>query len=483
RGVKDFEGGNSLVFVTSYREWDSQQKQHNDEHGGTYSIFANQPEIQKTTDIEVRLISPTGQFWEYLVGVYAHFRDSEFIQQSQLLAPGCLYSRNTEGRVNSGAIADTTEARSGCVGWWRNDFWQQDTTSYAGFGQVTANVTDAWSLIGGLRVTRDDKDAFKTVRNFGPDTPQNGFGASFGTNAFDDQVDNTETTWAFSARYLPTGDGDSAGRFMTFGRVAKGYKSPGINARPIRFAVIPTKFGPEESLNYEVGFKSTWLDQRATFNVTLFYSEFKELQQIVSNPASDPTGALGTFVQNAGELEHKGVEIEYDALATDWLRFFGALTYLDSEFKDFDGTVCPQLGDVPASVANPALCDQTGLPNIRTPKWRMNHSVEVSGLFAGTGYGWFGRLSGIWVDDHYVSADRDFRSFQESFWIWNMSAGINSASGKWRAQFWMKNMDNEFWKRGIGNGAVPGNQGIRGSKVAYFGPPRTLGLEFIMTFD
>ena len=481
RGIKDLASGHAIEFVVSHRRWDSDQKQENDEHGVDYSIFANQPEIQRSYDVEVRLSSPTEERLQYLVGAYAHIRNSDFTQQSQLLGPGCLYSRNTETAVSRGLVEDTPEGRANCVGWWRNDYWEQDTTSYAAFGQLSASVTDTLDLIAGARVTRDEKEAFKIVRRFGGDTPQNGLGRSFGTNSFDEEVSNTETTWALSARYLPD-QGAAAGRFMAFARVAKGYKAPGINARPIRFPTIPTNFGPEESTNYEAGFKSTWLDRRILFNLTAFYSEFAELQQIVSNPAADPTGALGTFVQNAGELEHQGIEIEYEVLATDWLRVFGALAYLDSEFKEFEGTPCPAIGDVPRNALNPVLCDQTGLRNVNTPELRMNHTVEVTRPVTQT-RSWFLRVSGLFTDDYYVTSDRDERGFQESHWIVNASTGLEGGSGRWRASLWVNNVGDEMWIRGLGNGAVPGNQGIRGSKVAYFGAQRTYGVEFTMTFD
>ena len=48
----------------------------------------------------------------------------------------------------------------------------------------------------------------------------------------------------------------------------------------------------------------------------LFQNNFDDLQQIASNPASDPTGAVGTFVQNAGELDHTGL---------NWNIFFSPL--------------------------------------------------------------------------------------------------------------------------------------------------------------
>lgn len=483
RGTWDITSGaladHSLEIVTSYRDWDSNQATDSSNMGVDFTIFAEQPEIQESMDFEVRLASPDDGRYQYLVGLYGHFRDSDFTQQTQLLAPGCLYSRQTEGLVARGLIPDA--ARSLCAGWWRNDNWTQETDSYAAFGQLTFNVSEQFDVIAGARVTRDEKVANKTVMNFGPDTPQNGLGAAFASEGFtDEKVDNTQTTWALTGRYR-----SEDGGWMAFARVATGYKAPGINARPIRFPTIPRNFGPEESINYEVGFKSTWLENRLLLNLTVFHSEYEELQQIVSNPALDPTGAQGTFVQNAGELEHKGVEIEYEYIPVDWLRIFGSAAYLDSEFKEFVGTPCAQISDVPSLPPpfSPLLCDQTGFRNQYTPEWRMNHTVEFSQPIVDSRYELFARVSGVFTDDLYTASDRDERSFQDSYWIWNASAGITDASGKWQVMVWGKNLDDEEYKRFTGNPPVAGNLGTRGSKIVTLGSPRAYGIEFTMNFD
>ncbi|NKC01898.1 MAG: TonB-dependent receptor [Pseudomonadales bacterium] len=475
RADVDVFAEHTLTVVAATRRWDSDQNQENDELGANFSVFPNQIEDQKTYSLEARLASPQDQFFTYLVGAFIYDNDSDFVQQSRLLAPLCLYSRNTEQRVASGAIPDTTEGRSGCEGWWRHDSWTQEWTSLAVFAEATFNFTEQFDVSVGLRATRDDKEAEKDSLQYDAQTPQNDFGANFGTSSFVDDVDNTETTWSATARYF-----FEESPIMLFARVAKGYKSPGINARPIRFDTIPRTFGPEESINVEVGMKSLFWNDRALLNLTLYQNNFEDLQQIAANPQADPTGALGTFVQNAGELEHKGVELEYQLLLTDWLTVSGSAAYLDSEYKEFRGTPCARAGfhDVPADPINPALCDQTGLPATYAPELRHNTTIAVRFPLGDTNMEWFAQWSAIYTDELDTAADKDIRAFRDELWLHDVAFGIDGPDDKWEIRGWVKNAtDREYIYFGV-DSSVSGNIGTRGSFFHYLGNPRTYGLDF-----
>lgn len=478
RASMDVLNGHTLNVVGSARRWDSDQDQENDEVGVDFSIFPGQIEVQDTYGLEVRLSSPADRFFQYTVGTFLFWNDSEFEQQTQLLAPLCLYSRNTQMRV-PGQIPDTAAARAGCEGWWRYDKWEQEATSFAIFADTTFNITEQFDLSIGARVTQDDKEADKLVDQYDAAHPQNAFGARFESAAFTDEVDNTETTWAVTARYSM-----AEAPVMFFARAAKGYKAPGINARPIRFETIPRVFGPEESINYEVGMKSLWFDERLLVNLTVYHNTFDDLQTIASNPASDPSGGLGTFVQNAGELEHKGAELEYQWRINQWLSLMGAVAYLDSEFQEFRGTPCAETGfhSVPADPTLPGLCDQTGLSNVNAPEWRHNTSLEANAPIAGTKMDWFARWTSVFLDDHDTAEDKDFRGFQKSFWLHDAAVGLAGQDGTWEVKGWVKNLTDEQYIVTGGVTNVPANFGSRGSYLIYLGLPRMYGIEFSYNF-
>ena len=67
-------------------------------------------------------------------------------------------------------------------------------------------------------------------------------------------------------------------------------------------------FQPENSNNYEVGFKNLLFDNRLRLNITAFYTTI--------NNAQVPTLILPdaiTITKNAGELRSKGIELEAGA--------------------------------------------------------------------------------------------------------------------------------------------------------------------------
>lgn len=494
--------GHDLTAIFSYRDWDSEQASDQDEVGVDVTVYTDQPEIRETTTVEIRLSSPADRFLEYTAGLFYLQDDGSFQQQSQLTLPGCMFTRNIQNRVNSGALEDTVEARSRCAGHGRSDNWEQEWESLAAFVQATANLTDNLSLTLGGRITRDDKSVDKTVRNFDAlsetivadfdlNCPLCSFGTGsgtinelgilFGTAPFEDDIDNTEFTWAATLQYYIDGI-DRADDLMVYARAATGYKAPGINARPIRFPTIPRSYNEETSINYEAGMKSTWWDRRLQVNLAVYQNNFEDLQQIASNPASDPTGAVGTFVQNAGELEHKGAEVEYILQPTFWLTLSGGIAYLDSEYVEFFGAPCPGLGNVPDDPINPVLCNFTGLPKEETPKWRSNQTVRLTFPGPGEGTEWFVQGSWIYTDDMYVSVDLDTRSFQDSYSTYDMSTGVQAVDGRWKVTAWVRNLSDEEYLLSMTNGAVPGLFGNRGSKVVRLGMPRSFGLRASMNF-
>ena len=59
---------------------------------------------------------------------------------------------------------------------------------------------------------------------------------------------------------------------------------------------------------------------------------------------------------------------------------------------------------------------------------------------------------------------------------------FQSTDGRWDVRIWGRNLTDEEYIMNLGNAAVPGNFGIRGSKVVYFGLTATYGLGVTMNF-
>jgi iron complex outermembrane recepter protein len=79
--------------------------------------------------------------------------------------------------------------------------------------------------------------------------------------------------------------------------------------------------------NYELGFKTTWLDRRLRINGAIFYEDFNDVQYGLS-----PAGLAGvTLIYNAGNARIYGLESDFSLKVTKGLTLSGSGTYIDAK--------------------------------------------------------------------------------------------------------------------------------------------------------
>ena len=98
-----------------------------------------------------------------------------------------------------------------------------------------------------------------------------------------------------------------------YAKVSRGYKSGGFNVRASTVARFNQGFRPETLTSYEVGARTSWLDNRLRFNATAFIADYTDIQ---INVQSDPADFTRTDVLNAGRGKIKGFEIDIQARPT-----------------------------------------------------------------------------------------------------------------------------------------------------------------------
>ena len=160
--------------------------------------------------------------------------------------------------------------------------------------------TDAMTITGGLRYTKESKD-YTFVRLNYDGTPSVFLGALNGLTATyaGDKVD-----WRISADYRFSPE------VLAYVTVGTGFKGGGVTARPFDAAqALNGSFGPETVTAYEFGLKTDLLDRRLRLNLSAFNNEYKDVQLPLITCAS-----LGSFApcgarQNAGDGRDKGFEV------------------------------------------------------------------------------------------------------------------------------------------------------------------------------
>lgn len=250
---------------------------------------------------------------------------------------------------------------------------------------------------------------------------------------------------------------------MVYFNYSEGFKSGGFPGGGNNAFIASTGFDPEEAINYELGTKTEWLDNRFRLNVAAFFTDYTDLQILqllvpVGAPASNP-GSLIT--QNAADAEIKGVEVEFTIVpAENWL-IQGSYTYLDSEFSGFF---------IPSGFTSPggsAPADRTGNALRNAPENAYNILVCYDHTFD-SGLGMRFQVDHRHKDE--VFQDPDVLEFAKvpEYDVTDFRVSMFSPDSHWTVTAWMKNaFDEEYFLH---------NFPVQGSGFATPALPRTWGV-------
>lgn len=265
-----------------------------------------EPGVIEGDTFEVRLASPSGQRFEYLIGVFHDSTDEEIV--NQLVAP------NAAAAFGDALLLDATVNVEG--------------KERALFGEATWHFTDQLkATLGG----RYFETRLTTV------TDQSGplVGAASTTrgesseNGFSPKV---SLTWT------PSDD------FLVYGLVSKGFRFGGPNIA-IDPAIRP-EFESDSLINYELGARTNLLDRRLQLDGTAFYIDWSDMQVTQASPSGF------TYTANAGKARNFGFEGTATFQPSRSLTLQGNVTWLDSELRtDFlsGGAIVPAGATLPGA--------------------------------------------------------------------------------------------------------------------------------------
>jgi iron complex outermembrane receptor protein len=330
------------------------------------------------------------------------------------------------------------------------------TDSYAAYGQLEYAVTDAFTLIGGLRYTDEKKRISRDwVANFGVLVPP-------GTRA---EKSFDKLTATATAKY------DFSPDLNVYARYAQGFKSGGFNGEADTVAGSTTPYDPELSDSYEIGTKARLLDGRLQANVAYFYDRRKDMQLSVFKASN----SLSSEILNAGKARIQGVEVELDARPSDWLQISGNIGTLDTKYIEYI--------DRGVNVA-----DNRAFPS--APKFTASASVDAT--LADLGFGELGLI----VDYTHSDAYYNFADPLDPVTLTTYSAQttkaeesnivdvrlrltkVKAGAGEIEASLWSQNVFNEAYRTfGIDFGPNFGH-----AVISNYNPPRTYGLDVVFRF-
>lgn len=216
-----------------------------------------------------------------------------------------------------------------------------DATSFAVFGQFNYAITDTLTATVGARMTWEEKDGyfagFKT--DTGPGIPPPlGAAGNYAVNA---NQEWEAFTPRFAINWQVTDDA------LLYASATRGYKSGGFQGISGTALGAATPYDPEYAWGYEVGAKTRWFDNMLQLNLSVFQTDYENLQN------SQLVPLCCVVVSNAATARIRGVELEFVVRPVEGFQIDGSYGYLDAEFLDFVIGAANNTGkDIPRSPKN-----------------------------------------------------------------------------------------------------------------------------------
>jgi len=458
--VKVFQGGTSveanwtlpndftLTSITAYRWWDFTPR--NDDGLNVPAAYNAGVSVRdKQYSQELRLASPTGGFFDYVLGAY-YFKQDLDNKSFTYYGP----QADIWNATPAGALANVTTLGKGHI----------DTDSYALFAQGTWHLTERLDFTAGVRGTYEEKNAWVTR-----DDPFGGAAVTgAAATARQGRVGAYDSGDLSQYSFAPSGLLSLSYRFndevLGYASLSHGEKSGGVNltvgAAP-RLGTDSLQVGTERVNNAELGVKSTLLDNRLQLNANLFWAQVHGYQANVYDQVNRVQ-----YLANAGSVRSRGFEFEATAVPLRGLTLNFNGSWNDVRYTEYKDAPCPP----EVSLVNAAAtCDLSGhqvvgaskyIANLNAQyKWQLAERIEP---YVTASYAFRSRAVGTIDDSDYGQIP--------SYAIVNLSTGVrlDQGDGVLDLSLWVKNAGDKTYFTSLWNSANGGYAGVLGT-------PRTVG--------
>ena len=427
------------------------------------------------TSHELRIASPQENRWRFVGGLFWQTQDHDIQQRYKI--DGFSSDFSTPG--------------------WPDTLWLtkqlRKDHDEAVFGELSFDITDKLTATGGLRYFRADnglKGYYGFSSGFSPNSSYGEAGCIspdpfHGAPCldFDKETRDSGTLGKLNLTY------EFSDTKLVYGTWSEGFRPGGINRR----GSLPP-YTSDYLTNYELGWKTSWLDNRVTFNGSVFRQEWQDFQFSI-------LGANGlTEIKNANQARINGAEMELNWAATYNLQISGGAAFYDAKLTEnfcgltdltgepitqcVDGTVNPDTGEL---FTGPEAPSGTQLPV--TPKFKGNLTARYS--FDVGGFQAYVQGGLVHVGDRTSDlriAERDILGKLPAYTTLDVSAGI--ARDSWALDLFLSNATDE--RAVISRFAecaetVCGAAGLvpeypNGQIYTVSNRPRTLGIRFSQKF-
>jgi iron complex outermembrane receptor protein len=406
-------GEHTLTSITAYNEWQYDNSEDVDFSGFDVGAALTGGTISggihslSTTDTdffsqELRLTSPSSDRFEYLLGVY--YADAE---------------------------TDRTFKRPIITSDWLGT---AGIKSYAAFGQATWKFNEKLHLTIGARYNYEEIEV---------EYADLVAGTSY---AGDDDED--EVPGKISLQYFISDD------TMLFASAAKGHKGQAYDiSSGFDQSRVDNPVGSESSESFEIGIKTTMLDQRLQLNAIAFLTEYDDYQ--AQNTELRGTELL-IGVVNVGTLETKGVEVDAVALVGNNLRLSASAAWIDATIDEYPDANCYREqteaeGCVEQAPGSGVFGqDLAGEDLNNSPDWKVNLAGQYNIPLEELPFDAFVNFNYSWQDEIIFDLLQTPGTEQDSYGIASLSAGISERDDqRYRITLFVENLFDEDYAAAI----------------------------------
>ena len=326
----------------------------------------------------------------------------------------------------------------------------QDTESWAVFGDITVPFGEKFEFEGGIRFTHEKRDwaggsVIGTFTNLAEalaltpapplsalPIPASGTLPSPAAPAgslpggpldFDNSIEEDNVDFRAVIKYHHNDD------MMFYMSVSEGFRSGGFSGAVIFSQESLEPFEPESLRAYEGGFKTNLLDGRMQFNASGFYYDFEGYQATFVRGSE-----VSARLQNAGDVEIFGAEAELKWLVTDDLFVDLGLSYLDNEIVSSEVVLVPLEGGAAATIEGNKVTN--------APEWSFNGRVRYE-LPLTAGFRPYIQGDFKYVDDHFLEPNNRLILKEDGYFLLNGRLNFEQESGPWHASAWVRNITDE----------------------------------------
>ena len=349
-----------------------------------------------------------------------------------------------------------------------------DTKAWAAFGDVAFSISDSVSLNLGARYTSDERSTLVTRELFlglgspffgnngaiSLTTPVPGLVPTFtGTRTDKDFTPRVSISWAPSDEH------------NLYASISRGFKGGSFDPRgAYQIPGVEKGFEPETVETYELGAKSVWGGGRATTNIAIFFSDYKDIQ-VPGSIAIDTDGdgindSFAGATTNAGKAEISGFEFESNFEFTDSFTGMASLGFIDAKYTEW-------------FVAGVDISGDRKFQN--TPEWVANLQLRKEwdvGMFGRSGT--MSVIGGVsYKDDMYQFEIPNPLLDTDAYTLVDLSIGWSDNDDKFSLHLHGRNLTDEHYK--VASYDFP-TLGLEGVQSAFYGNPRTVTLTGTVNF-